>query len=117
MPWARFLPFGEWWNEAIYLSKAGVPLTREDIVRAIRDQDGGGHFDATITNEAYAELRLFDAAKAMEEVQPGAFDSLEPPQRAIIMKGAVNAHRAAVRQIAWEFLHSLDNFVPMEEAA
>lgn len=107
--WVRWLPFEEWWTETIYMSQAGMRLTREDIVRTFRDQDGGGHFDPVLRNEAYAELRDYNFERAMSAFDPSILKALSDVQRVAMKKGTPFAHSAAIRQIGWEFLYSIDN--------
>jgi hypothetical protein len=43
------LQFNDWWQQKI-LDSDGTKLTRNDLVRIIRDKDGGSHYDPEVTD-------------------------------------------------------------------
>ena len=47
------LSFKSWWEEAVYASPRGLRMSRKNIVFTMRTQDGGGHVDDHISDEAY----------------------------------------------------------------
>ena len=49
----RALAVEEWWDEIVLSNESGTTLTRLQIVRSMRDQDGGVHFDSALKNPAY----------------------------------------------------------------
>ncbi len=51
------LQFHDWWEkELIFRAPSGVSMNRRRLVFALRNQDGGGHFDPQLTDEAYVEF-------------------------------------------------------------
>ncbi len=44
----RYMPVGDWWRQTLYV-KGSVRLTRQDVVLAAADKDGGAHVDAKLT--------------------------------------------------------------------
>lgn len=49
----RHLSFEQWWNEVVLRDASAGELTRRAVIRSMRDQDGGAHFDETIADPAY----------------------------------------------------------------
>jgi hypothetical protein len=43
----------DWWSEIILRDEFGRDLSRNDLLRAMRDQDGGAHYDARLSNSSY----------------------------------------------------------------
>ena len=101
LPYDMFLkdrPFGIWWEQVIFNNKAGMELSRKNLIMAMRNQDNGAHFDEAISTPAYLELaekahgrRFFLSGGSMDN--PASMKEHEPP---------ANAHLATVRQIAFE---------------
>jgi len=89
-----------WWSqECVYLAeKSGKPvrMMRRDLVLAAANTDGGAHV-ADILSDDYAYLS--DGLGWSMEVNPE--DGSGPHQVAFL-----NAHLAALRQMAYEVLHS-----------
>ena len=53
----RHLSATQWWEE-IVMKSGDVSISRELLIRAVRDRDGGAHVDASITDPVYlAALR------------------------------------------------------------
>jgi hypothetical protein len=50
----RSLTFDEWWNEQVLFDGTSLKLTRADIVRILRDKDGGAHYDANVSDPLVA---------------------------------------------------------------
>lgn len=88
---SQYLPFEEWWAEVIYEAK-GEKLSRGDLLRTLRDQDGGSHYDNEITDPAYTSLK--DGA--------GWILTVDGETREV--SGAATA---SARQIAYELEQSL----------
>jgi len=103
MPWKRFVAFDVWWNETVFFSAAGERFSRKGLIIAVRNKDGGSHFDEAMDDEAYGELKRFNGMAGINEFNPEF--TREKIGRAI--EHAPNAHRATIRQIAWEILYSL----------
>jgi hypothetical protein len=48
MQTGRTLKFDDWWNEKVLDKGKGQKLSRKDIIRILRDRDGGAHYDANV---------------------------------------------------------------------
>jgi hypothetical protein len=70
-------------------------LTRGDVVRTLRDQEGGSHFDPTLTEPVYIKL-----------VKNGSAGWLHINERAATLIDP-GPHLATMRQIAWEMEQTL----------
>lgn len=91
----RDLTFDDWWNEPVIVNDA-VRLTRADIVRILRDKNGGAHFDPIVKNP-------IDARAIRGEI--GLFDIANPDgTREVVPFGL----EFCMRQIATEFWFSMD---------
>lgn len=91
----RNLTFSEWWAEPVIVNDA-VNLTRGDIVRILRDKNGGAHFDAVVKDTLVArairsEVGLFnvEGSDGTPEIVPFGLEF-------------------CMRQIATEFWYSVD---------
>jgi hypothetical protein len=93
----RTLPINEWWEEGV-LGGAGSPkiLTRLQVVRVMRDQDGGAHLDDHIRDATYLAVHL----RGVGMMYRPAADS----EKTLPVEGALEA---TIRQIAEEALESL----------
>lgn len=90
----RWMKFQEWWNEPIFRSENGETLSRHELVFSLRSQDGGAHVDEAFKHDSYVQM------------------SRGKPTTTRIINGdteleLTGAHKAAIRQIAWEFIESL----------
>ena len=92
-----FLDLDDWWSEPV-LKRDGSKYTRRDIVRTVRDQDGGAHIDPTVS-ETYHELKREQAVIARPVGHSGLY---------IVDATFRNPARFLVRQVAHEMLKSLD---------
>lgn len=92
---ARWVPFRRWWqDEAIYSSGENRHLlSRRGLTFALRNKEGGGHFDPKVFDESYTKMQ--DGSWVHE------FNGMRET-----LKGA---ELASMRQIAWETLKSLEN--------
>ncbi|WP_156465592.1 hypothetical protein [Methylobacterium sp. Leaf106] len=89
--------FVDWWERRIIFDdKRGNALTRRSIVRALRSQDGGSHFDEHLTDPAYVALSRENAPGWGFGVD-GDISTPFPP----------GAHLAMMRVIAWELEKTL----------
>lgn len=93
----RRLPVLDWWNEGVLRGVGAVgTLTRLQVIRVMRDQDGGAHLDDHIKDDTYLAVHLkgvgfqYKHRADSEEVTP-VDGSLE----------------ATVRQMAYEVLQAL----------
>jgi hypothetical protein len=91
----RWVSFGEWWErDSIFRSGDNKhSLSRKKLVFALRNQDGGSHFDEVVMDPNYAEMTH---GKGWISVSP---DGLQRPVRQLEM--------ATMRQVAWELQQSL----------
>jgi hypothetical protein len=54
-PFARRVPFSEWWTATVFRTPEGLSLNRRNMIRTAADQDGGAHVDPLL-DETYAKL-------------------------------------------------------------
>lgn len=89
----RSVDFDSWWTSTVFIDAKGNSLSRKDLVLAVANQDGGAHVDPSL-NQVYADLSRNNSLGWVfsdgTTTQP-----MEGPER------------AALRQIAHEFLKSL----------
>ena len=50
----RWLKFDDWWNEPVLYDDVSLKLTRENIIRTLRDKHSGAHYDARVTDRFIA---------------------------------------------------------------
>ena len=96
-PSGRRMPqFDEWWDhDLIYISGDNRRrMTRKKLVFALRNLDGGAHYDEEILDPNYIEMTR---GKSWVAVSP---DGTKRPVRQLEL--------ASMRQIAWEVLDSLE---------
>jgi hypothetical protein len=91
----RLVSAGEWWERTkIYRSgPANNTLTRKSLVFALRNKEGGGHFDDIVFDRDYIEVTH---GKTWIKAGP---DGVERELREL--------EHASMRQIAWELLETL----------
>jgi len=87
------LSFANWWKETIY-QNGSAKLSRENLTRVLRNQDGGSHFDEVVRDQTYlAMINNFD------------------PRLTFTFNGErvelQNGHLVTMRQIGWELIESL----------
>lgn len=88
------LAFEDWWGERVFENPRSC-LTRRDLVLAVANKDGGAHFDAEV------DVRYDDFRKAWSG------GSCLVGRRSGFKRGYDNVPiHPAVRQIAYELLHS-----------
>jgi hypothetical protein len=91
----QFFPFNYWWNEeGLYNVQAGK-VTRRSLVLAVANKDGGAHIDTSFPAD-YQEL-LDGAGWGMTVNRPNGTTGKVKPE---------DANLSAIRQIAYEVLHS-----------
>lgn len=92
----RMLRFNEWWDRDLVFRTGGNRhrLTRKKLVFALRNLDGGAHYDEEILDPNYIEMKY---GKSWMSISP---DGTERPVRQLEL--------ASMRQIAWEVLNSLE---------
>ena len=111
----------DWSNETVYTYNPGERLTRVDLVKSLRDQDGGAHVDGQLTEHKYHLIKSMGndsllikdgkpydlgVARAPGPIDDGLRDRLrKPPYRG--NPPIPGAHWAAMAQVAWELDQSL----------
>ncbi len=92
----RMLRFDEWWDRELVYRSGGDQhrMTREKLVFALRNLDGGAHYDEEIRDPNYIEMTH---GKSWVAHLP---DGTVKPVRQLEL--------ASMRQIAWEILDSLE---------
>lgn len=92
----RWLQFGKWWEQdLIFRSGDGTHrLTRKKLVFALRNQEGGSHFDAELNDPNYIEMAH---GKTWTVVRS---DGMQGELRQVEL--------ATMRQVAWELLASME---------
>jgi hypothetical protein len=89
--------FPTWWEkEFIFRDGDRYQLTRRALVFSLRNQDGGSHVDARLTDEAYVRF-----SKENISTPVAVFSDLQH-------KAILGDEQASMRQVAWELLKSLD---------
>jgi hypothetical protein len=83
----------DWWEEEVVADALGNSFSRSSLVLAVANQDGGGHFDATL-GTAYAALTRDQSLTSFQPAPGGdeAFKNVAPP---------------SIRQIAYELERTL----------
>ena len=125
----KWLSFQDWWEEPVYTDSAGSKLSRKMVVKTLRDQDGGAHLDATVTEPSYAEMKNlgFDRIQIVNgkpSITVFASECVVTDEMRERMKGPpfrnspiLGAHWATMAQIAWEIFQSLDSAEAQNEIA
>jgi hypothetical protein len=125
----RKMKFAEWWEEVVYDPLPDLSLSRRNLILAMRNQDGGGHVDGTLSDAAYHRLVEQGAARFSYTIHEKHAIALHADKKLVVYvyedgKGPpprssppqqidhsyypiLNGHLASVRQIAWELDESL----------
>ncbi|ELN0130410.1 hypothetical protein RY607_001030 [Raoultella planticola] len=93
----KFLPLREWWNECVYVVERGNLITRLIIMIAAANNDGGAHVDEEL-EPLYASLAADSSL--------GTVEIINEHYEVISNYPIINAHHTALRQMAYEVLHS-----------
>ncbi len=88
------MPFLNWWDLGVIRDAERRVLSRKDLVRSMRDQDGHGHFDPNLSLDAYRNLAQGGDTFFKFVVNGKIVKSPGP-------------HFATMRQIGWEMQQSL----------
>ena len=91
----RWVGFEEWWNMVVIKDEVGHIFSRRDLILTMANKDGGAHIDPILTGK-YAAISRQNSLGWKGSMRGSAFQPISHPER------------AAVRQIAHEFLKSLD---------
>ena len=91
----RDLPFNEWWSEIVILNDI-TNLSREEVVRILRDKNGGAHFDPVVKDEKTAKAIIGELGLFNIELPDGSLESVP------------FGLEYCMRQIATEFWYSID---------
>ena len=92
----RNLSFEDWWKELV-VNNDEIKLSREDIIRIMRDKNGGAHFDSHVTDKLLA-------AAIRGEIGAFNFQNSETDRIEVVPGGL----EYSVRQIATELWYSLE---------
>jgi hypothetical protein len=95
----RLLALDEWWREIILNDGNGKALSRNDIVRILRDKDGGSHYDANVTDPIVAAALRGEITNYLYQ---------RPDGRSIPLPGSLEN---TMRQIAEELRYLLRNLL------
>ena len=92
----RMLRFNEWWDSDLVYRTGGDRhrMTRKKLVFALRNLDGGAHYDEEILDPNYIEMTY---GKSFMSIAP---DGTRTPVRQLEL--------ASMRHIAWEVQDSLE---------
>jgi hypothetical protein len=95
----RMISIDEWWNGVVFDGLCGDVLTRRQLVVSLRDQDGGGHVDPELTDEAYIGVSRENSPRLVM-VYPSDDDR---PGQGVMLRLTTNPSRNE-RQV-WPGLH------------
>ncbi|HYN45978.1 MAG TPA: hypothetical protein VES64_04735 [Allosphingosinicella sp.] len=104
------LKFSKWYDERVFETGAGRPLSRKNLIYALRNQMGGGHVDGEIEDEAVHWLtKGVHTVTSDDPWRDEAGNVVEDvPFAKPFQGGSVpNGHLATMRQIGWELDFSL----------
>jgi hypothetical protein len=94
----RKTTFSDWWTRPVVKDIKGRSFSRMDLVKEVRDTDGGGHLDPRLS-ESYADFKNGKYMGWLLKTAIG-FDPVQHP------------HLVCIRQIAHETLLTLQDLVP-----
>jgi hypothetical protein len=98
----RRVQFDEWWTETIVQEGAGrFRLSRKNLIFALRNQEGGAHFDDELRNPNYARFSKPQIST------PTVTRGNRPPEVLL------NVELVSMRQIAWEVDKSVSEHGPI----
>ncbi|MDX0165253.1 hypothetical protein GOC43_25830 [Sinorhizobium meliloti] len=93
----RRMKFSHWWEREIaFNTPGGQKLDRKRLVYAMRNQDGGGHIDPRLTDDAYV---TFSRQARWTGTTSCGKETLPHPR----------PHHASMRHIGFEFLKSIED--------
>jgi hypothetical protein len=98
-PGFRRISADKWWKRDVIFHEGGLPskgrlqLTRVSLVFALRNKEGGAHYDSTIENEAYVSISEKPVWTFMDSTG--------------VRKPLLNLGSTCMRQIAYELLETL----------
>lgn len=98
-PVNKLLPLKDWWKECVYILEPGKPISRYNIMDGAANNDGGAHVDEKL--EPLYESLSQDGAL-------GTFETFDERLKTLKKTQIVNANHVALRQMAYEVLHSPD---------
>lgn len=56
IPGFKKIPFQQWWEESVY-EDGNLKLSRSLLLRTLRDQEGGSHYDSEVSDDAYKLMK------------------------------------------------------------
>lgn len=101
----RWLSFGEWWErDHIYSSGSGKHLlSRKNLTFALRNKDGGAHYDLQIHDQNYVQ---------MAEGPAWTYHNSDGAEQTLM-----EVELVTMRQVAWELLESLKHHGLLEDGS
>lgn len=114
----KFVPFSNWWEEAVFKTPEDKSLSRKNLTLSLRDQDGFGHIDEALTDDEYIMMRNTADPRITRIKMPAgspadpSMISYESVAQAKQLMGpneepVPGAHLATMCQIAWELRQSI----------
>src|SRR5262249_44822409 len=100
----RWLPFDAWWRDEVIFQDGDFRLNRQRLVFALRNKEGGGHFDAVVTDKSYLQLAREYANKWRASFSGQSIRLLD-------------SQFATMRQVAWELMETLKLWDYLERAS
>ncbi len=94
-PIKKLIPVSQWWDQVVFVLNPQTRLSRRKIILSAANQDGGAHVDANLSRE-YEALSV-DGAVGHFTYGLGS---------RVINEPITDAHFVAIRQMAYELLHS-----------
>ncbi len=96
----RSLQFDQWWTE-IVMQDGPFRLSRKNLVFALRNQEGGAHFDDDLPNPNYVRF-------SQEQISTPFVTSFAKAPTPVL-----GAELATMRQIAWELEKTISDHGPL----
>lgn len=96
-PVKKMIPVSQWWDQIIFVLDPQTHLSRRKIILSAANQDGGAHVDASLSKE-------YEALSSDGAIGHFTYGS----KGAEVRQPIADAHFVAIRQMAYELLHSPD---------
>ena len=97
-PVKEMIPVSQWWNQIVFVLDPQTRLSRRKIILSAANQDGGAHVDASLSKE-------YEALSSDGAIGHFTYGSNE---NKAYQQPIQEAHFVAIRQMAYELLHSPD---------
>ncbi|XXQ53866.1 hypothetical protein ACA040_002548 [Xenophilus aerolatus] len=100
---SELVAFSDWWNTPVVRDAKARTFSRLEIVKTLRDQDGGAHLDGELL-ESFADFKS------------GAYSGWKLRHKGEL-KAIAHPHLACIRQIAHETILSIERLAPQSVQA